>query len=316
MLGRGVNSYLLRRGPSYPWGDTLPVLKSADFTIVNLESVIARDGQPWARWPKVFHFRADPVAITSLEMAGIDCVALANNHVLDFEEEALKEMLSLLDKSGIRHAGAGLNLDDARRPVLLQNEKLKLAVVAFTDNEPGWAATAKKIGINYLEISTTEESLNLVRQSINQSRTSGADLVMFTVHWGPNMVERPSLLFQQFAHAVIDAGVDIFHGHSSHIFQGIEIYKSKTIIYDAGDFVDDYAVDPTLRNDRGLMYRLSVADKKVKEIELLPVFISRCQVNLAIAAQREKIVERISALSAEMGTDVRSTDRQLWIDVQ
>ena len=72
MLGRGVNSYLLRRGPFYPWGDTLPVLKAADFTIINLESVIARNGQPWARWPKVFHFRADPVAITSLESAGID----------------------------------------------------------------------------------------------------------------------------------------------------------------------------------------------------------------------------------------------------
>jgi poly-gamma-glutamate synthesis protein (capsule biosynthesis protein) len=116
MLGRGVNSYLLRSGPAYPWGNVLPSLKTADITIINLECVIARGGNPWSRWPKVFHFQADPIAIRSLEMAGIDCVTLANNHVLDFEEPAFTEMLGLLDTAKIKHAGAGLNLNEACNP--------------------------------------------------------------------------------------------------------------------------------------------------------------------------------------------------------
>ncbi len=116
------------------------------------------------------------------------------------------------------------------------------------------------------------------------------------------MVERPSALFRKFAHAVIDAGADIYHGHSAHVFQGIEIYQRRPIIYDAGDFVDDYAVDPKLRNDRGLLFRLHVREKKVQQLELTPVRIYDCQVDLATGEDKEAIADRIHALSAEMGT--------------
>ena len=93
MLGRLANDALVRCGPAHPWGNTLPALCAADLAIVNLECVIARGGRPWTRWPKVFHFRADPVALTALRLAGIDGVTLANNHVLDYGEDALLEML-------------------------------------------------------------------------------------------------------------------------------------------------------------------------------------------------------------------------------
>jgi poly-gamma-glutamate capsule biosynthesis protein CapA/YwtB (metallophosphatase superfamily) len=314
MLGRGVNSYLLRAGPAYPWGNTRPTLSAADLLIINLECVIARGGRPWSRWPKVFHFQADPIAIASLQLAGINCGTLANNHVLDFEEEALTEMLALLDKAKIKHAGAGLNLNEAMQPAVLETSGLKVAVVAFTDNEPGWAATAGTAGTNYIQISLAEESLKVVKESIIKSRTAGADLVIFSIHWGPNMAERPSPLFQQFAHAVMDAGADVFHGHSAHVFQGIEIYGGKPIIYDAGDFVDDYSVDPVLRNDRGLIFRLLVEEKQVKHLQLLPVLISKCQVNVANGSHRKAIVERISSLSAEMGTVINSSAERLWLD--
>ncbi len=107
MLGRAVDEALLRFGPAHPWGDLRLVLNEADLTIVNLECVIARGGEPWSRWPKAFHFRADPVAVRALQLAGIDCVTLANNHVLDYEEEALLEMLELLRQAGIAFAAPG-----------------------------------------------------------------------------------------------------------------------------------------------------------------------------------------------------------------
>ena len=314
MLGRGVNSYLLRAGPAYPWGNTRPTLSAADLTVINLECVIARGGRPWSRWPKVFHFKADPIAMTSLHLAGIDCVTLANNHVLDFEEEALTEMLALLENAKIKHPGAGLNLNEAMQPAVLETSGLKVAVVAFTDNEPGWAASANTAGTNYIEVSLAEESLGAVKEIINKSRIAGADLVIFSFHWGPNMAERPSPLFQQFAHAVIDAGADVFHGHSAHVFQGIEIYRGKPIIFDAGDMVDDYSVDAVLRNDRGLVFRLLIDEKQIKHLDLLPIFISKCQVNVAFGSDRKAIVERISSLSAEMGTVIDSSAERLWLD--
>jgi poly-gamma-glutamate synthesis protein (capsule biosynthesis protein) len=314
MLGRLANDVLLRFGPAYPWGDTLPALQAADLAIVNLECVIARGGRPWTRWPKVFHFRADPVAVSALQLAGIDCVTLANNHVLDYEEDALLEMLGLLEQSGMAYAGAGRCDEEARRPALLEARGLRVGVVAFTDNEPGWAATPTTPGTNWVPITLEEQSLAPVRAGLSRARAEGAEVVIVSLHWGPNMVQRPSPLFRAFAHAFVDAGADLLFGHSAHIFQGIEIYRGRPIIYDAGDFVDDYAVDPTLRNDWGLLFRVHVAASAVRRIELDPVLIENCQVNLATGATRHAIAERIHALAAEMGTHVHRAGDRLWIE--
>jgi len=143
MLRRGVDETLQRLGPAHPWGDLLPVLNEADLTVVNLACVIARGGRPWSRWPKVFHFRGDPVALRALQCAGVDCVTLANNHILDYEEEA---MLNLLQQGGI--AGAGRNLEAARQPALLEALGMRVGIVAFTDDEPGWAAQSGVPGTN------------------------------------------------------------------------------------------------------------------------------------------------------------------------
>jgi poly-gamma-glutamate synthesis protein (capsule biosynthesis protein) len=316
MLGRAVDETLQRLGPTHPWGDLQPLLNEVDLTIVNLECVIARGGEPWSRWPKAFHFRADPVAVKALQWAGVDCVTLANNHVLDYEEEALLEMLDLLQQGEIAFAGAGHNLAEARRPALLEALGLRVGIIAFTDNEPGWAAQSAVPGTNYIPITLDEQALGPVRESIALARAAGADLVVFTIHWGPNMVQRPSLLFRQFARAVIDAGAGLFFGHSAHIFQGIELYKGCPIIYDAGDFVDDYVVDAELRNDWGLLFRLEVDGSGVRRIELIPTVVRHRQVNRATEPEREAIAERVEGLSAELGTTILHQAERLWIEAR
>lgn len=314
MLGREVDKILQSRGPLHPWGNTLPLLQKADLTIVNLECVIAAGGRPFERWRKVFHFRAGRYAIDSLKLAGIDCVTLANNHVLDFEVEALLEMLELLENSGIAYTGAGRSLQECRRPALLEARGAKVAVLAFTDNEPGWAATPSTPGTNWIPVTLEEASLEPVRQAILAARASGAELVIFTMHWGPNMVERPPAHFRQFARAVVNLGADVYFGHSAHIFQGIEIFNRRPIIYDAGDFVDDYAVDPYLRNDRGLLFLLhwGAAPAMELEVELVPVRIQDCQTNLAIGRERVAIEQRIQILSAELGTQLIRKGDRFW----
>ena len=314
MLGRLVNEALARFGPAYPWGDTLPYLQMADLTLINLECVIAGGGSPWARWPKAFHFRTDPIAVQTLQLAGVDYVTLANNHVLDYEEAAFLEMLERLEAAGIAYAGAGRDLEAARRPALLQAGEVRIGVVACTDNEPGWAATPTALGTNWIPITLEERSLAPVREGIAHARAAGAELVICSVHWGPNMVQRPRPLFREFAHAVVDAGADVYHGHSAHVFQGVELYRGRPIIYDAGDFVDDYAVDPMLRNDQGLLIYLHIEGSSVVQVEMIPVLIARCQVNLATGAEQAAIAGRMRHLSAELGTEVRGDDH-LWIDI-
>jgi poly-gamma-glutamate capsule biosynthesis protein CapA/YwtB (metallophosphatase superfamily) len=83
MLGRLVNEVLENAPPEYPWGDTLPILHSADWRICNLECVISDQGAPWPAYPKVFHLRSAAKNIAVLDAARMNGVSLANNHVLD-----------------------------------------------------------------------------------------------------------------------------------------------------------------------------------------------------------------------------------------
>ncbi|MGI5837725.1 MAG: CapA family protein [Chloroflexota bacterium] len=315
MLGRLMNDVLAERGTLYPWGDTLSLLRGADLTLINLECVIATTGRPWDRWPKVFHFRAGPLAIDALLEAGVDFVSLANNHVLDYEEDALLEMLERLDTAGIARAGAGRDLAEASRPALLEANGLKVGVLAFTDNESGWAATEGRPGTNYLPATTDPEHFQRVEQGIDEARNLGAELVLISNHWGPNMRERPTQQFQQFARATIDAGADLYIGHSAHIIQGIEVYKGRPIFYDAGDFVDDYAVDPVLRNDRSILIRCCIDSDGVNRIELIPVLIANFQVNLATGEEFDAIGSRLKLLSAEFGTQISQADGILEVDL-
>ncbi len=314
MLGRLVNEALLRYGPAYPFGNVLEELCQADLRVVNLECVISDRGRPFSRWEKVFHFRAHPRALEALQLARIDCVVLANNHVLDYQEEAFLQMLELLEQAQIAYVGAGRNLEQARRPVILQAANLKVGVVAFTDNEPGWQAGPDAPGTHYLPV--VPESVAVLREQIEEARRLGAGLVMVSAHWGPNMRLRPPPLFRAFARAVIEAGADVFHGHSAHVFQGIEVYRGKPILYDCGEFVDDYAVDPLLRNDWGLLYRLHIQNHRIGEVELLPLLIDNCQVNLATGLDREAIFERLQRLSAELGSTVLHQGARLWVACQ
>ena len=305
MLGRGVNAALRTLRPEQPWGDVLPLLVSADLRIINLECALTDHEQPWMRTPKVFHFRADYSVIEVLRAARVDCCSLANNHTLDFEERGLLDTMEHLKAAGIRYAGAGLDREEAAQPVLLtapSDRPTRLAILAFTDNEPPFAAGSDRPGTNYLPVSLEPKVLHRIEAAVTAAREAGAEAVVFSNHWGPNMVQRPSALFRRFARAVIDCGADVYYGHSAHVFQGVEIYRGKPILYDTGDFIDDYAVDPRLRNDQSFLFRISLEESEFRRLELFPVALSYARAQLAKGSERESILDQMERLSGEMGT--------------
>jgi hypothetical protein len=314
MLGRLVNEVILQNGPLYPWGDLLPLVQTADLFLINLECVIAESGEPFLP-PRVFYFRADPKAIEVLTSAGVDYVTLSNNHAMDFQGPALLETIRHLDGHGITHAGAGGNLEEASRFALLEAKGVRVGVVAFADHFQEYAATEDSPGTNVIPITLEEPYFNRVAGSIQAVRAAGADLVVFSIHWGPNLRTVPPPEFKQFARAVMDAGADIFHGHSAHLFQGIEIYKGKPILYDTGDLIDDYYVDPEYKNDQQLLFLVTVTGSGVERVELVPVLISYAQVNTARGEVFDQIYERMQERSAAMGIEIRREGNRLVIDV-
>lgn len=303
MIGRLVDEILSGAPPRYLWGDMHSYLHGTDLNLINLEAALTRSTH---RVPKVFNFKADPSKVRTLVEGRIDVVNLANNHVLDYDEQGLMETLDTLDKAGIHHVGAGKNRKQAMAPVIMKRKGITVGILGCTDNEETWNATDEKPGTFYLSVGDVE----VIEEDICHLRKK-VDVLIVTIHWGPNMKERPSASFRSFAHRLIELGADIIHGHSAHIFQGVEVYQKKLILYDTGDFVDDYAIDPMLRNDRSFFFIVEAAKEGPKALHLIPTLITQFQVNRSTGKEAEETLQRMQKLSAEMHTRFQQQDLSL-----
>lgn len=326
MLGRLVNEALKYTASSYPWGDTLDIFQDADYRICNLECGISDLGTPWSATPKVFHFRSDAKNVEVLKLAAINAVSLANNHTLDYGYEAMLDMLTTLEKAGISYAGAGKDFKRASAvalPELGQGSRSTpppeislLGMIAFTDNEPGWAASEDKPGVFHVPVSLEDRRAKQLFQMVKEAKTN-VDLLILSAHWGPNWGYRPQPNHVRFAKALIDAGADIVFGHSCHVFQGIEIYKGRPILYSTGNFVDDYAVDETERNDQSFIFIVETDRNEIVRLRLYPTVIRNMQARKATGAELRAITSKMIELCSEFGTQAiwQSDEKSLLIDL-
>ncbi|APW97569.1 poly-gamma-glutamate biosynthesis protein [Halobiforma lacisalsi AJ5] len=313
MLGRLVDRRQRERPPDAVWGTMLERLRELDALVVNLECCLSTRGREWRRTNRPFHFRADPDwAVPALEAAGVDVCALANNHVLDYEVVALRDTLEHLDEAGIARTGAGETIDEALEPAVVtvdgddrSEDALELAVVSLTDNTREYAADEESPGTAWIDVDVDDDRTSRrVREAIERAREAEPDLLVASLHWGPNMVTEPPDSFREFGRWLVEEGVDLVHGHSAHVFQGIEVHDGRPILYDTGDFVDDYRVDPELRNDRSFLFVLSVSsDGELRELRLEPTEIDDCAAREAGPDAAEWARERIRELSSPFGTE-------------
>jgi poly-gamma-glutamate capsule biosynthesis protein CapA/YwtB (metallophosphatase superfamily) len=308
MLGRLVDQYVIQNqsiGPDKIWSNVLPLLLDADRRLINLECVISNQGREWRPDSKAFHFRAHPRAIDFLRAAKIDCVTLANNHVLDYGTDALLECLAVLDRAGIKRTGAGASLAEALTPAILDLPQGRLEVVSLTDNEPEWEAWEKKPGTHYIVYDAkglVEPYRTRLAQLLEQVRRQ-ADLLIVSAHVGPNWGP-PSAAMRALAYQVIDFGADLYWGHSNHTPQGIEIYKGKAILYSTGDFIDDYAVDSAERNDLSFLFILELERGRIVRIVLHPVCIEDLYVRLAKDQEVAFLHRTMQAKCADFGSRI------------
>jgi poly-gamma-glutamate capsule biosynthesis protein CapA/YwtB (metallophosphatase superfamily) len=297
MIGRGVDQAIAQKGYDYPWGDVLPLLRSTDMNLANLETALTYSNTPV---PKTFNFKASPDKVQTLNRARITAVSLANNHVLDFEEGGLLETLRTLKAAGIHYAGAGTNETEAARPALITRNGFSLGLLSFTDNEPGWKAGPYTSGTNYINVEDSRDRQRVLN-AVELLRPA-VDLVVVSLHWGPNMREEPPAHFITFAHQLVEGGADIIHGHSAHLFQGIEIYRHKLILYDTGDFVDDYMVHPAVRNDLSFLFLVELVGNHLERLRLVPVRIANNCVNKATGPDARWAFRLLQERSALFGT--------------
>jgi poly-gamma-glutamate synthesis protein (capsule biosynthesis protein) len=283
------------------WGDVPAWLaqRGVGLRIANLETAVTTSLEAWPN--KRYRFRMHPGNIGCLEAASLDCLTLANNHVLDWGAGGLTETLDTLHSAGFATAGAGRSLDEAARPAILHPPSGPRVLVfsaahvsSFTPRP--WAASGTGTGIWLLD-GYDRSTLDSFRARIEQFRAPG-DLVIASLHWGPNWGYEVNFLRRSFARAIIDhAGVDIVHGHSSHHPIGLELHRGRPILYGCGDLVNDYgATQPRFRNDIGGWYVLGLRapDYRPSAIEFLPLRRDGLRIERPTPAEISWLAERMT----------------------
>lgn len=305
MLGRGVADRLATASPaSLVAPEVVAAAAEADAFVLNLECCISERGTPWPDPAKPFFFRAPPPAVETLGHLGVDCVTLANNHALDFGPEALMDTLDRLDAAGIAHVGAGPDLDAARAPAILEVQGFRLGVVGASDHPSDYAAGPERPGIAFADLHGGVPAwLAEVVAAID------ADAVLVTPHWGPNMTPGPVPHVREAAVGLVAAGAALVAGHSAHVFHGV----TERVLFDLGDFLDDYAVDPTLRNDLGLLWLLDLDARGPERLEAVPLRLDYCFTRVAEGADAAWIAGRFRRACAELDTEVHEEDGRLSV---
>jgi poly-gamma-glutamate capsule biosynthesis protein CapA/YwtB (metallophosphatase superfamily) len=309
MLGRGVAERLEVVGPEQLVAPAVADrFRAADLCVLNLECCISSRGEPWPDPAKPFFFRAPPAAVRTLTHLGVDVVTLANNHALDFGPTALRDTLRLLRRAGIRVTGAGTDLAAARRPAVVEVAGVRVAVLGASDHPADFAAGDHRPGIAYADLrrATPAWLLDLVA-------AQHVDVVLVTPHWGPNLTQEPPRWVRRTADELLAAGATLIAGHSAHVFHGVRLLDdpARAVLYDLGDFLDDYARHPALRNDLGLLWELEVEPGQVRSVAAVPLRLRFGRTELAADEDRAWIVERLTLAGAPFGTAVRDDGDRL-----
>ena len=295
-LGRSINISVKNRAPFVG----VKEMASADIRLVNLECVIATKGEQENKI-NTHYLRARPEQTNILVDNNIDIVLTANDHAGDYGADALLEQSEILDRAGILHTGSGKNFEDALTPVYKKVGGVTLAIFSVDSTKESSAATANSPGTAYLPADKPELWRETFSERIRTAHEN-ADVVIITPHWGENMSQKPSEETKILAHLLIDLGADAVLGCNSHLVHGVENYKNRPIIYDAGDFLFD------MGNRNGGCFLLEISSAGVEKIKFVPLVIHYCQ-TLRAKISAPKIVKNFIAACKEFKTD---STRACW----
>jgi poly-gamma-glutamate capsule biosynthesis protein CapA/YwtB (metallophosphatase superfamily) len=242
---------------NHPLQRLAPIFHGADLVMVNCEGALSDHGR------QVGSNKTPERFAISMRSAGIGLVNLANNHTFDAEEHGFLDTLRALSLAGIAHVGGGMDLADARKPVIVERNGIKLGFLGYTQfNNMGESAFAAdgRPGIVPMDPFLIKEDIRKLRPQV--------DYVMVAIHWATSRSAEVSPDNRAFAHDLIDAGADVILGHHPPHPKGIEVYHGKVILYAPSNVLRGHN-GPNL--DDGYLARFTLGPKSVDKIEVLPI---------------------------------------------
>ena len=221
------------------FGGVRSFFEATDIVLVNLECPFTERGK---KLKKNVSFRARPELVQILKAGSVHVVSLANDHTADWGKDGVIDTIETLSRNGIDHFGAGLNLEEARKPAILERNGLSVGLLGYYfQAEPDMLepkqvyATKKGVGV-----AGCYKDLDCIRQMVREdvrALTSRVDIVIPYFHWGHEGSHEVRDYQVELAHLCVDLGCKAVLGAHPHRVQGIEVYRGAPIFYSLGNFV-------------------------------------------------------------------------------
>ncbi len=276
---------IVARSPESVYGDLLPVLRKADLRIVNLECALSGGGSPV--WKSGSVFKGRPEHIKGLTAVPFEVVTLANNHVFDYGPEAFNETLKLLDENAIRSVGAGMSPHEARRPLILEVNGVRIGIVNFSEGEDLTAAVSGP-GVSGWDVDAVVERVRAIR--------SGADIILVICHGGVEYIPFPPPYLAEAFGRVAEAGADLIVGHHAHVPQGVQFVNGVPICYSLGNFVFWQETDLLYRK-LGYLVKAGVSREGLSHVEIIPYEIGPDSLHRLRGRESEFFFEALKRVS-------------------
>jgi poly-gamma-glutamate capsule biosynthesis protein CapA/YwtB (metallophosphatase superfamily) len=242
---------------NYPLKRLAPTFHSADLVFVNCEGALSDHAR------QVGLNKTPAKFAKTMRSSGISIVNLANNHTFDAEEQGFLDTLRTLSSAGIAHVGGGHDLAEARKPVIVERNGIKLGFLGYTQfnnfGESTFAADGRP-GIAPMDPFLIKEDIRKLRSQV--------DYVMVAIHWSTSVSRVVSPENRELAHELIDAGADVILGHHPPHPKGIEVYKGKVILYAPSNVLRGHT---SMAVDDGYLARFTMGKKSVEKVEVLPI---------------------------------------------
>ena len=290
MLGGRARSPVAENGPDYPFAAALPLLRRAPVVVGNLEGPFAKKAR---RQERNFSYRVNPRLASALTRAGINVLTLANNHLLDCGRSGVLETLDVLAHAGLAPLGAGLNLEEAHRPVIRQAGRWRVGLLGYYWNRRT-AATADQPGSAMDPAEALSADIRALRER--------ADRVVVIFHWGVPYVRGPGPEDRAKARLAIDLGADAVVGHHPHVIQPFEVYHGRPIFFSVGNF----AFGSGNSRAEGLLVGIRFEESSTA-VTVYPLYVKNrdprvnCQPKVLRGEGAERILRRLATISGSCG---------------
>jgi len=240
------------------YNDFLPVIRSSDIAISNLESPLTEHHIPIKKTGPAI--KASKKTLEALKYAGFNLLTLANNHIMDFGRQGLVDTLELCDKNEMDYVGAGMNHKEASQIFYKEIKGKKLAFINIAENE--WSTTqGNEPGANPLNPVANFYSIREAKRN--------ADFVFVVVHGGHEMYALPSPRMKETYRFFVDAGASAVIGHHTHCYSGYEVYRGSPIFYSLGNFIFDWPGKKNSIWNTGYAVKFSITEADLS-FDLIP----------------------------------------------